>query len=109
MSNGNIYIYGAPASGKSTLGKALAEKIGADFTDLDAVIVERAGMPIPEIFALYNKFRQTYMAPPAKMAYRAATKDRGRASDCVSCGQCMAECPQNLEIPALLKECTDLE
>ena len=51
MSNGNIYIYGAPASGKSTLGKALAEKIGADFTDLDAVIVERAGMPIPEIFA----------------------------------------------------------
>ena len=39
MSNGNIYIYGAPASGKSTLGKALAEKIGADFTDLDAVIV----------------------------------------------------------------------
>ena len=41
MSNGNIYIYGAPASGKSTLGKALAEKIGADFTDLDAVIVEK--------------------------------------------------------------------
>ena len=66
-------------------------------------------IPIPEIFALYNKFRQTYMAPPAKMAYRAATKDRGRASDCVSCGQCMAECPQNLEIPSLLKECTDLE
>ena len=66
-------------------------------------------IPIPEIFALYNRFRQTYMAPPAKMAYMAATKDRGRASDCVSCGQCMAECPQNLEIPSLLKECTDLE
>ncbi len=50
MSNGNIYIYGAPASGKSTLGKALAERLGADFVDLDAAIVESAGMSIPEIF-----------------------------------------------------------
>ena len=51
MSNGNIYIYGAPASGKSTLGRELAEKIGADFVDLDAAIVKRAGISIPEIFA----------------------------------------------------------
>lgn len=50
MSNGNIYIYGAPASGKSTLGKALAERLGAGFVDLDAAIVEKAGMSIPEIF-----------------------------------------------------------
>ena len=44
MSNGNIYIYGAPTSGKSTLGKALAERLGAEFVDLDAAIVEKAGM-----------------------------------------------------------------
>ena len=45
-----IFLYGAPASGKSTLGKALAERIGADFVDLDERIVAEAGMSIPEIF-----------------------------------------------------------
>lgn len=45
-----IFIYGAPASGKSTLGKALAERLGADFVDLDERIVAEAGVSIPEIF-----------------------------------------------------------
>ena len=43
-------MYGAPASGKSTLGKALAERLGAGFVDLDERIVAEAGMSIPEIF-----------------------------------------------------------
>ena len=43
-------MYGAPASGKSTLGKALAERLGADFVDLDERIVAEAGISIPEIF-----------------------------------------------------------
>ncbi len=46
-----IFIYGAPASGKSTLGKRLAESLGAKFVDLDAAIVEREGKSIPDIFA----------------------------------------------------------
>ena len=46
-----IFLYGAPASGKSTLGKALSERLGARFVDLDEAIVRKAGMPIPEIFA----------------------------------------------------------
>ena len=46
-----IFVYGAPASGKSTLGKSLAERLGAKFVDLDAAIVEREGTSIPEIFA----------------------------------------------------------
>ena len=45
-----IFLYGAPASGKSTLGKALAERLGAGFVDLDECIVAEAGMSIPEIF-----------------------------------------------------------
>ena len=45
-----IFLYGAPASGKSTLGKALAERLGADFVDLDERIVAEAGISIPEIF-----------------------------------------------------------
>ena len=45
-----IFLYGAPASGKSTLGKALAERLGLSFVDLDERIVAEAGMSIPEIF-----------------------------------------------------------
>ena len=45
-----IFLYGAPASGKSTLGKALAERLGAGFVDLDERIVAEAGISIPEIF-----------------------------------------------------------
>ena len=46
-----VFLYGAPASGKSTLGKKLAARLGAAFVDLDAEIVARQGRPIPEIFA----------------------------------------------------------
>ncbi len=46
-----LYLYGAPASGKTTLGRRLAAALGVDFVDLDAAIVARAGKPISEIFA----------------------------------------------------------
>ena len=45
-----IFLYGAPASGKSTLGRALAERLGLHFVDLDERIVAESGMSIPEIF-----------------------------------------------------------
>ena len=46
----DIYLYGAPASGKTTLGGRLAKALGKKFVDLDALIVEREGRGIPEIF-----------------------------------------------------------
>ena len=46
-----IFLAGAPASGKTTLGRRLAERLGLDFVDLDAEIVAAAGCSIPEIFA----------------------------------------------------------
>lgn len=48
---GNIVLVGMPGSGKSTVGKALAEAMGRPLVDTDALIVETAGRPIPEIFA----------------------------------------------------------
>lgn len=47
----NIVLVGMPGCGKSTVGKALAEKLGKTFVDADEKIVELAGKPIPEIFA----------------------------------------------------------
>ena len=46
----NIVLTGMPGSGKSTIGKILARKTGRELCDMDTEIVERAGMPITEIF-----------------------------------------------------------
>lgn len=47
----NLVLIGMPGSGKSTVGAALAALTGREAIDLDARIEERAGCPIPEIFA----------------------------------------------------------
>ena len=46
----NIVLCGMPSSGKSTVGKILAEKLSMNFVDTDDVIVGMAKRPIPEIF-----------------------------------------------------------
>ena len=46
-----IFLTGAPASGKTTLGRRLATALGVSFVDLDEEIVRKAGRSIPEIFA----------------------------------------------------------
>lgn len=45
-----IVLVGAPGSGTSTVGELLAAALGRGFLDVDAVIEQRAGKPIPEIF-----------------------------------------------------------
>lgn len=47
----NIVLIGMPASGKSTVGKALAKRLSKTFVDSDASIVEADGRSIPEIFS----------------------------------------------------------
>lgn len=46
-----VVLVGAPGAGKTTVGQALADRLGVDFADVDAVIVDRVGKPIAEIFA----------------------------------------------------------
>ncbi|MBR2720093.1 MAG: shikimate kinase [Lentisphaeria bacterium] len=68
----NIALVGMPGCGKSTVGKVIAEKTGREFVDLDAVITEKAGMPIPEIFAKYGEpyFRDLETVALAEVAKR---------------------------------------
>ena len=47
----NIVLIGMPGCGKSTLGEVLSALTGREAIDLDRCIVEKAGLPIPEIFA----------------------------------------------------------
>ena len=48
--DGSLFLYGPPASGKSTLGAKVAAATGKAFVDLDAEVVRTAGKSIPEIF-----------------------------------------------------------
>ena len=57
----NIVLTGMPSSGKSSIGKEIAEKLGREFIDTDKLIEEKEGMPIPEIFKKFGEehFRNT--------------------------------------------------
>ena len=45
-----IILIGMPCSGKSSIGRALAQHYRLDFLDMDEEIVKTAGMSIQEIF-----------------------------------------------------------
>lgn len=47
----HLIFVGLPGSGKSTVGRSVAEQIGATFADLDKVVERQQGMPIERIFA----------------------------------------------------------
>lgn len=55
-----IFLIGLPGSGKTTLGKKVAEKHGLSFIDLDEEISASEGKSIPQIFSKYgeNYFRR---------------------------------------------------
>jgi len=55
-------------SGKSTVGKILSKMLGREFVDLDDVIVEAAGMTIPEIFK--NRGETVFREMEARAAAR---------------------------------------
>lgn len=55
-----IYLIGYMYSGKTTLGKKLAQRLGYDFVDLDQLFEQRYHTTIPLFFANYGEpvFRQ---------------------------------------------------
>jgi shikimate kinase len=55
----NIVLIGLRGSGKTTVGKILAQKMGREFIEMDELIARKAGLTIPEIVKKYGwgKFR----------------------------------------------------
>lgn len=46
----NTVLIGMPGAGKTMIGQQMAKRMGRKFVDIDDLIVEHEGMPIPEIF-----------------------------------------------------------
>ena len=65
-------------------------------------------IPIPYIFNVINRRRGSAEFRTVR-EYNIVTQDKGKASDCIQCGQCEGICPQHLPIIHLLEECRALE
>lgn len=94
----------------------VVDRVADKFTELLKVNCTGCGycMPcpadvrIPYCFDAYNKM---FLDDPARarFTYAAALNimasgKTGYASQCVSCGECVDKCPQNIQIPEVLKE-----
>ena len=66
------------------------------------------GIPIPDIFTVQNR-KKGSPEFRTKREYAIVTQNKGKASDCIQCGQCEGVCPQHLPIIDLLVECQGLE
>ena len=66
------------------------------------------GIPIPEIFMVENR-KKGSPEFRTNREYPIVTQDKGKASDCIQCGQCEEACPQHLPIISLLEKCRELE
>ena len=59
---------------------------------------------IPEYFSLYNNLQQfPDQRGNCKLYYDLLSKNHGKASECMECGQCEAQCPQHIDIIDNLK------
>ena len=72
MAAGNIFLVGMMGAGKTTLGKALAQRTGLEFVDTDRVLVERCGVPVATIFEIEGEegFRKRESGVLADLAQR---------------------------------------
>ena len=53
----HLVLVGLPGSGKSSVGKLVAEALGAKMIDIDGLLVREMGMPISQIFGMVGEAR----------------------------------------------------
>ncbi|MDZ7728238.1 MAG: shikimate kinase [Dehalococcoidia bacterium] len=69
-----IFLVGLSGSGKSTVGRLVAESLGWGYTDIDRRIEDRTGREIPEIFAADGQ----RALPPTWNAKSSTTSSRAK-------------------------------
>ncbi len=87
----NIVLIGYRGAGKSVVGRLLAKRFGMEYIGMDAAIVEKAGMPIPEIVEKHGwpGFRDMESAVARELA--------GRDNLIIDTGGGIIERPENIE------------
>ena len=88
----NIYLIGFMGSGKSTVGKKLAERLGYNFIDTDEEIEKETGMKIKDIF---KNFGEKYFRDLEKKKIQELAKKNNLV---VSTGGGLPENEENIEI-----------
>ncbi len=65
---------------------------------------------IPDYFSLYNSFKRTKGNFSSQYVYylNVVGTGRGKASECIGCGQCEQACPQHLNIIEYLKDVSEV-
>lgn len=88
----NIVLIGYRGTGKSVVGKLLASRLGMTYVGMDAAIVKRAGMSIPEIVAKHgwSHFRDIESTEARELA--------GRDNLVIDTGGGVIERPENIEV-----------
>lgn len=86
----NVVLIGMPGCGKSTVGVALAQKLGKTFADADAEIERRTGKAIPDIFAqegeeAFRRYEEDVIADLTRQNRQV-----------IACGGGVVKTPQNL-------------
>ena len=86
----NVVLIGMPGCVKSTVGAALAQKLGKTFVDADAEIERRTGKAIPDIFA--QEGEEAFRRYEADVIADLTRQNR----QVIACGGGVVKTPQNL-------------
>lgn len=88
----NIVLIGYRGTGKSVVGRLLAERLGMQYVGMDARIVEKAGMSIPEIVEKdgWERFRD--------LESEVAREVAGLDNAVIDTGGGIIERPENIEV-----------
>jgi shikimate kinase len=89
-----VYLVGFMGSGKTTVGSALASALGYPMVDLDAVVEERAGSSVREIFELHGE------AAFRELEHQALQETMGLADAVVATGGGTFTFPVNAQLIA---------
>jgi shikimate kinase len=69
----HVLLVGLPGSGKSTVGRLVAERLAAPLIDIDGLLVREMGMPVSQIFGMVGEARFREMEREAVKAAQAAS------------------------------------